>query len=66
MSKAVYNIIDGENGGQAKWVRIGTAFVNKDGSINALLDTYPSEGKIHIRDNKYKGKNENENENNNE
>lgn len=49
--KDVYNIVDGPDG-KSRWVRIGSAFLNRDGSINALLDTYPSEGKIHIRDRK--------------
>lgn len=48
--KVVYNIIDDGKGGSARWIRIGSAFINKDGSINALLDVYPRDGKIHIRD----------------
>lgn len=49
--KDVYNIVDGPDG-KSRWVRIGSAFVNRDGSINALLEVFPSEGKIHIRDRK--------------
>lgn len=29
---------------------IGTAFANKNGSINAILDVFPRDGKIQIRD----------------
>jgi len=31
-------------------VKIGHAFVNKDGSINAYLDVYPRDGKLQIRE----------------
>jgi len=47
--KEVFNVIE-EAEGKSKWVRVGTAFVNRDGSINALLDIYPTEGKLQIRD----------------
>lgn len=47
--KEVYNIIQLKDG-SSKWIRVGKAFVNRDGSINALLDTFPSEGKLQIRD----------------
>jgi hypothetical protein len=39
-----------ERNGKTYWLRIGTAFVNKDGSTNVLLDAYPSNQKLHIRD----------------
>lgn len=44
----VYNIMENEDG-KAKWLKIGTAFVNRDGSINVLLDAYPRDGKLQIR-----------------
>lgn len=47
--KEVFNIIEAQEG-KSKWVRVGAAFVNRDGSINVLLNTYPSEGKLQIRD----------------
>lgn len=47
--KEVFNIIEAQEG-KAKWVRVGAAFTNRDGSINVLLDTYPSEGKLQIRE----------------
>ena len=32
------------------WVRAGTAFVNRDGSMNVYLDVLPLDGKLHIRE----------------
>lgn len=32
------------------WVRIGTAFVNKDESLNVWLDALPIDGKLHCRE----------------
>jgi hypothetical protein len=31
-------------------VRIGAAFVNRDGSLHVRLDAMPVNGKLHIRD----------------
>jgi hypothetical protein len=45
---AVFSIREGKNG--AVWVRAGTAFVNKDGSMNVYLDVLPIDGKLHVRD----------------
>lgn len=39
-----------ENRGGSLWVRAGTAFVNKDGSLNVLLDVLPLDGKLHVRE----------------
>jgi hypothetical protein len=39
-----------ERNGKTYWLRIGTAFINKDGSTNVLLDAYPSNQKLQIRD----------------
>lgn len=47
--KAVYTIIE-RSGGRKHWLRIGTAFVNRDGSLNVVLDAVPITGKLHIRD----------------
>lgn len=47
--KAVYTIIDRE-GKKSIWLKLGIAFVNKDGSYNVVLDAYPVNGKLHIRD----------------
>ena len=45
----VFNIVEGKDG-KDRWVKIGHAFVNKDGSINAYLDVYPRDGKLQIRE----------------
>ena len=47
--KDVFNIVEGKDG-KDRWVKIGHAFVNKDGSINAYLDVFPRDGKLQIRD----------------
>jgi hypothetical protein len=46
--KAVYTIA--ERNGRKHWVRIGIAFVNRDGSYNVRLDAVPVNGSLHIRD----------------
>ncbi len=48
--KEVYHIKDIPNNGKSLWIKIGSAFVNKDGSINVFLDTLPIDGRLHIRD----------------
>ena len=45
---AVFSIREGRGG--SIWVRAGTAFVNKDGSLNVLLDVLPLDGKLHVRE----------------
>ncbi len=53
-----YNLKDvfviNEKQGEEKpaWTRIGVAFVNRDESINVVLDAVPMNGKLHIRDRK--------------
>jgi hypothetical protein len=39
-----------ENKGGSVWVRAGSAFVNRDGSLNVLLDVLPLDGKLHVRE----------------
>lgn len=34
------------------WIKIGVAFVNKDESLNVVLDAIPLHGKLHIRERK--------------
>jgi hypothetical protein len=34
---------------RARWVRVGVAFENRDGSLNVLLDAVPLSGRLHIR-----------------
>ena len=49
--KAVYTVIDSpDDSRKARWIRVGIAFENKDGSYNVLLDALPVNGKLHIRD----------------
>ena len=36
--------------GSSIWVRAGSAWVNKDGSMNVLLDVLPLDGKLHVRE----------------
>ena len=49
--KAVYTIVE-RQGAEKKsyWVRIGSAFVNKDQSLNVKLDAMPVNGALHIRE----------------
>ncbi|MBP9113845.1 MAG: hypothetical protein KBF88_13620 [Polyangiaceae bacterium] len=47
--KTVYTVVErGE--GKSFWNRIGTGFVNRDGSINLKLDALPTNGTLQIRD----------------
>ena len=48
--KSVYTVA-GE-GDKKRWVKIGVAFTNVDGSLNVLLDAFPVNGQLHIRDRK--------------
>lgn len=57
--KDVFNILEGKDG-KSRWIKIGSAFVNKDGSINAFLDVFPRDGKIQIRNRRIKSNNEND------
>lgn len=46
----VYTIVTRERDGRKFWVRIGTSFRNRDGSLNAMLDAMPLNGTLHIRE----------------
>ncbi len=48
--KKVYVIKDRGEGKKSIWIPIGAAFVNKDGSLNVVLDALPIGGRMHIRD----------------
>lgn len=41
--KAVYTIVERGEGKKPRWVRIGIAFVNRDDSLNVILDAVPVE-----------------------
>ena len=34
----------------SSWVKAGSAWVNRDGSLNVYLDVLPLDGKLHIRE----------------
>ena len=52
--KVVYTIVEAQgrntNPERKYWLRIGIAFVNRDGSLNVRLDAMPVNGTLHIRD----------------
>ena len=48
--KAVYTIVDKGQEKRAFWLRIGTAFINRDLSMTVKLDAAPLNGSLHIRD----------------
>jgi hypothetical protein len=39
-----------KKGEKTIWVRLGTAFINRDNSINVYLDGLPTNGKLQLRD----------------
>lgn len=45
--RQVFTVI--ERNGKTYWVRIGAAFINKDGSETVLLDALPINGRLQIR-----------------
>ena len=51
--KDVFQIISGNNG-TSRWVKIGAAYQNRDGSLNIILDSLPIDGKMQVRDRAYK------------
>ncbi len=44
---AVFSLKQTPNG--TVWVRAGTAWTNRDSSINVYLDVLPLDGKLHVR-----------------
>lgn len=47
---AIYESKNGEDKQRTRWVRVGVAFDNIDGSQNVLLDALPLSGRLQIRD----------------
>ncbi len=47
--KDVYAITE-KGEGKSHWLKVGVAFLNKDGSFNVVLNVLPLDGKLHIRD----------------
>jgi hypothetical protein len=48
--KAVYTIVKRDASDRGFWVRIGSGWVNRDGSLNLRLDALPVNGQLHVRD----------------
>jgi hypothetical protein len=47
--KTVYTVLD-RGSGKPYWMRVGSAYENKDGSINVKLDAMPSSFQFQIRE----------------
>jgi len=47
--QAVYTVIKKADG-KDLWLRVGSAFPNRDGSMNVFLDAMPVNGKLQIRE----------------
>lgn len=52
--KDVYTIVEKEGWDKGIWIRVGTAFENRDGSQNIILDALPLNGRLQVRDRKPK------------
>jgi hypothetical protein len=52
--KDVFTIIEKEEWDKSIWRKVGTAFENRDGSLNIFLDAYPVNGKLHVRERRVK------------
>ena len=48
--KIVYTIVERSKDAKKFWVRVGAAFVNRDGSLNVRLAAMPVNGRLQIRD----------------
>ena len=46
--KVVYTVVT--RGNRTQWVRLGLAFINRDGSLTVKLDALPINGELQIRD----------------
>ena len=46
----VFSIAQKNNADGAVWARAGTAYTNRDGSLNIYLDVLPLEGQLHLRE----------------
>jgi hypothetical protein len=47
--QAVYAVVP-KSDGKDLFLRVGSAFPNRDGSLTLLLDAVPISGKLHVRD----------------
>lgn len=48
--KDVFAISDIERDQKGRWTKVGVGFVNRDNSLNIILDAYPVSGRLHVRD----------------
>jgi hypothetical protein len=48
-SYAVFTIVETDKE-KALWRRVGSGYVNRDGSYNLYLDALPLNGKLHMRE----------------
>lgn len=48
--KDVYTISERGEGQKDRWTKVGIGFVNRDNSINVVLDAFPVNGRFQIRD----------------
>jgi hypothetical protein len=47
--KAVFTVVD-RGPGKSFWIRVGTGFTNRDGSLTVRLDAIPVNGTLQVRD----------------
>jgi hypothetical protein len=47
--QAVYTVVP-KNDGKELWLRVGSAFPNRDGSLSVLLDAMPTNGRLQVRE----------------
>lgn len=45
----VFTVVDRGEGKKPFWLKVGSAWVNKDGSFNTELDALPVNGALHTR-----------------
>jgi hypothetical protein len=50
--KDVFTIVEKEGWDKSLWIRVGSAFENRDGSLTILLDALPVNGKLQVRERK--------------
>ena len=48
--KDVFTIVKTPEGKPDRWLKVGVAFVNTDGSLNLVLDAFPANARLQVRD----------------
>ena len=46
----VLSPVEGGRAGKTRWIPVGRAYLNKDGSTNVYLDAYPANGRLQLRE----------------